>query len=140
MSIIPVTAALTVVHGKALEPHQDWLVAQGSPTPHLAVVGIRDADAAADDAAAGVGAVVALVAYAHQRARPHVRVAHHALAVALLAQPPDGDAGLLAAHDQVGVMLRLRVMQTETSDSMLALGTRAMGDGADAASAQPGRG
>ncbi len=42
-----------------------------------------------------------LVAYPHQRRWPHVAVAHGALAVALVAKPPDGDAGLLAAHDQV---------------------------------------
>jgi hypothetical protein len=56
----------------------------------LAVVGVGDALAAADDAAALVAAVVALVADAHQRARPHVRVADDALAIALLAQSPDG--------------------------------------------------
>ena len=35
-------------------------------------------------------------------------VAHGALAVAFLAQAADGDARLLAAHDQVGVVLRHR--------------------------------
>ena len=48
----------------------------------LAVVGIRDAKAATDDAAPGVRAVVALVADAHQGRRPHVTVAHDALAIA----------------------------------------------------------
>ena len=36
---------------------------------------------------------------------PHVRVADDALAIALLAEAADGDARLLAAHDQVGVVL-----------------------------------
>lgn len=48
----------------------------------LAVVGVGHAGPPADDAAALVGAVVALVADAHQRAGPHVRVADHALAIA----------------------------------------------------------
>lgn len=71
----------------------------------LAVVGVGDADAAADDAPPLERAVVALVAHADERARPDVRVADHALAVALLAQPPDGDPRLLPAHYQVGVVL-----------------------------------
>jgi hypothetical protein len=85
----------------------------GAPVPVLlllrallAVVGVRDAHAAADDAPPLERPVVALVADADQRARPHVRVADDALAVALLAQPPDGDAGLLPAHDQVRVVFR----------------------------------
>ena len=49
-----------------------------------AIVRIRDADAAAHDAAALVRAVVALVADAHERVRVNVRVADHALAVACI--------------------------------------------------------
>jgi len=77
----------------------------GAPVPVLlepgafeAVKGVRDALAAADDALVLVVAEAALVADAHQRRRPHVRVAHGALAVALVAEASDGDAGLLAAH------------------------------------------
>ena len=36
---------------------------------------------------------------------PHVRVADDALAIALLAEAADRDARLLAAHDEVGVVL-----------------------------------
>jgi len=39
-------------------------------------------------------------------ASPYVRVTDHALSVALFAQPADRNAGLLAAHDEIGVMLR----------------------------------
>ena len=53
-----------------------------------------------------VVAEATLVADAHQRRRPHVRVADGALAVALVAEPPDGDARLLAAHDEIWVMAR----------------------------------
>ena len=56
----------------------------------LAVVGVRDAGASADGAATLVGAVVTLVADADQRARPHVRITHHALAVTLFAQSTNG--------------------------------------------------
>jgi hypothetical protein len=55
----------------------------------LTIVGVGDALATTDDAAALVAAVVALVADAHERARAHVRVADDALAVALLAQAAD---------------------------------------------------
>lgn len=47
----------------------------------FAIIGIGDADAAADDAAPGVGPVVALITNAHKRSRSHVRVAYDALAV-----------------------------------------------------------
>ena len=40
------------------------------------------------------------------RARPDIGVADDALAVALFAEAPNRDAWLLAAHDQVGVVLR----------------------------------
>lgn len=88
----------------------------------LAVVRIRNASTATDDAAALVRAVVALIAYTHQRARPHERVANHTSSITwttrvlvfslplsfslyrrrtLFAQTADGDAGLLAAEDQI---------------------------------------
>ncbi|KAK1827113.1 hypothetical protein QBC39DRAFT_428564 [Podospora conica] len=80
----------------------------GTPVPVLlqaraleAVKGVRDALAAAHDALVLVVAEAALVADAHQCRRPHVRVAHGALAVALVAEAADGDAGLLAAHDEI---------------------------------------
>lgn len=55
----------------------------------LAVVGVAHAHAAADDAAALVGAVVALIAHTHERRGAHIRVTDGALSVALLTQPPD---------------------------------------------------
>ncbi len=71
----------------------------------LAVVGVGDAGAAADNAAPLVAPVVALVADTHQRAWAHVGVANDAATVALLTKATDGHAGLLAAEDQVGVVL-----------------------------------
>lgn len=66
-----------------------------------AVKGVRDALAAAHDALVLVVAEAALVADAHQRRRAHVRVAHGTLAVALVAEAADGNAGLFAAHDEI---------------------------------------
>ena len=60
----------------------------------LAVKGVGAARRAADDAAAAVRAKVALVAHAHGRRRPHVRIADHALAVALFAQAANGCEGI----------------------------------------------
>ncbi len=71
-----------------------------------AVEGVADALAAADDALVLVVAEGALVADARQRRRPHVRVAHGALAVALVAQSPDVDPRQLAAHHEVRVVAR----------------------------------
>ena len=69
-----------------------------------AVEGVRDALAAADDALVLVVAEAALVADADERRRADVRVADGALAVALVAEAADGDAGLLAAHDEVAAV------------------------------------
>lgn len=70
----------------------------------VAVEGVADPFPAADDALILVVSEAALVADAHERRGPHVRVADGALAVALVAEAPDGDAGLLAAHDEIGVV------------------------------------
>eukprot|EP00446_Apocalathium_sp_SHHI-4_P029552 CAMPEP_0177223722 /NCGR_PEP_ID=MMETSP0367-20130122/38634_1 /TAXON_ID=447022 ORGANISM="Scrippsiella hangoei-like, Strain SHHI-4" /NCGR_SAMPLE_ID=MMETSP0367 /ASSEMBLY_ACC=CAM_ASM_000362 /LENGTH=168 /DNA_ID=CAMNT_0018673707 /DNA_START=206 /DNA_END=709 /DNA_ORIENTATION=- len=75
-------------------------------TALLAVVGVRDASTSADHAAPLVAAVVAFVADPRKGAGPDVRVADDALAIALLAETTDGDAGLLPAHDQVRMVLR----------------------------------
>ena len=72
----------------------------------LAVVGIRHARPAANGAAPCKGAKVALCAQAHRRVRAHVAVAHHALALAALAQLAHAGARLLAAHDEVWVVAR----------------------------------
>ncbi|KAJ4983215.1 peroxin 26 [Stagonosporopsis vannaccii] len=70
-----------------------------------AVEGVADALAAAHDALVLVVAEGALVADAGEGGGAHVRVAHGALAVALVAEAADGYAGLLAAHDQVAAGL-----------------------------------
>jgi len=67
---------------------------------------VTDPRAAADNASTLVTPVVALVTYLHQVLRPHITVADHALAVAFLAQPANGDSWLFAAHDQIRVVLR----------------------------------
>ncbi len=66
-----------------------------------AVEGVRDPLAAADDALVLIVAEAALVADADEGRGADVRVADGALAVALVAEAADGDAGLLAAHDEV---------------------------------------
>lgn len=69
------------------------------------IVGIRDAGTTADDTAPLEGPIIALVTHTNQRAGPHIRVADHTLAIALLAQAPDCYSRLLPAHDQVWMML-----------------------------------
>ena len=81
----------------------------------LAVVGIRDANPAADDTAPSVRAIITLIANPYKSGRPHVRVADHALAIALLAETANGDSRLLPTHDEIGVMLGLRGKPEELS-------------------------
>ena len=69
-----------------------------------AVEGVGDALAAADDAFVLVVAEGAFVADAGEGRGPHVRVADGAFAIAFVAEAADGDAGLFAAHDKIGVM------------------------------------
>jgi hypothetical protein len=66
-----------------------------------AVERVADALAAAHDAFVLVVAERTLVADACQCGRSHVRVAHGTFAVAFVAESPDGDPGLLAAHYEV---------------------------------------
>ena len=68
-----------------------------------------------------VRAIVALIAYPDEGARADVRVADDAAAVALLAQPPDGHARLLAAEDEIRVMLRHREAEEGTKCRWLRL-------------------
>lgn len=65
------------------------------------VESVRDSLATAHHTLVLVVAEAALVADAHQRRWPHVGVAHGTLAVAFVAEPADGNAGLLAAHYEV---------------------------------------
>ena len=63
--------------------------------------------AATNDALVLVVAKGALVADADEGRGPHVAVADGALAVALIAEAADGDARLLAAHDEIAARLVL---------------------------------
>ncbi len=69
------------------------------------VIRVRHPDSAAYDAPSLETPVVAFVAYVDQIAGPDERIADDTLPVALLAQPPDGNTGLLSAHNQVRMML-----------------------------------
>lgn len=73
-----------------------------------AVEGVRDALAAADDALVLVVAERALFADADERGGPHVGVADGAFAVTFVAETSDGDAGLLAAHDEIAGSVSMR--------------------------------
>ncbi len=70
-----------------------------------AIIGVRNPHAATDHAPPLEAAVIALVAGVHDRARVDEAIAYDALAVALLAQPANGDAGLLPTHHQIGMVL-----------------------------------
>ena len=81
------------------------------PHPHnyqalTAIIGVRHAHPSADHAPPLEAPVIALVADVHDVLGIDEGVADDALSVALLAEPADGDAGLLAAHHQVGMVLR----------------------------------
>jgi hypothetical protein len=71
-----------------------------------AVEGVGDALATADDAFVLVVAEGAFVADAGEGRGAHVGVADGAFSVALVTEAADGDAGLFAAHDQVGMVAR----------------------------------
>ena len=66
-----------------------------------AVEGIRDTLATAYNALVLVVPKGAFVADAGESRGAHVRVANGAFAVTFVAETADGDAGLLAAHDQI---------------------------------------
>jgi len=71
----------------------------------LAVVGIRDPLTAANHTAAFVRTVVTLVTNTDQCAGADVRIANHALTITFFTKSPNSYSRLLAAHDQIGVML-----------------------------------
>lgn len=87
-----------------------------------AVEGVRDSLAAADDALVLVVAEGALVTDADERRGADVRVADGALAVALVADAADGDAGLLAAHDEVAGGVLASAMGTPALGGSLEMG------------------
>ena len=71
----------------------------------FAIVRIADALVAADSAAALEAAEIALVADLDEGARPHIGVANDALAVALLAEAPNGHSRLLPAENKIRMVL-----------------------------------
>merc|ERR1719334_1333456 len=70
------------------------------------VVGVGNAGPRADQTAALVRAVVAVVADSHELALAHKRVAKDAHSFVFLAQSTDRDSGLFVAKEQIRVVLR----------------------------------
>jgi hypothetical protein len=64
---------------------------------------VGDAFAATYDTLVLIVAEAAFVADADQGRRPDVAIAYGAFAVALVAETSDGNAGLLATHDEIAV-------------------------------------
>jgi hypothetical protein len=75
---------------------------------------ITDALTAAHDTLVLVVSEGALIADADEGGWAHVGIADGAFAVAFVAQAADGDAGLLAAHDQIGVVARHGELRIES--------------------------
>merc|ERR1719244_438727 len=71
-----------------------------------AVVGVGNAGSRADETAALVGAVVAVVADSHELALAHERVTKDAHSFMFLAQSANRDSGLFVAKEQIWVVLR----------------------------------
>lgn len=76
------------------------------PRAFKAVERITDSLAAADGTFVLVVAEGALIADTDEGGWAHVGVTDGAFAVAFVTQAADGDAGLLAAHDEIGVVAR----------------------------------
>ena len=96
---------------KQIRPRASQINNLRTPIPILleartleAIKRITDPLTTADDAFVLVVAKGALVADAHEGCGADVGVADGAFAVAFVAEAADGDAGLLAAHDEIGVM------------------------------------
>lgn len=71
-----------------------------------AVEGITDSLTATDHALVLVVSEGAFITDADESCGTNVGITHRAFAVTLVAKSADGDAGLLAAHNKVGVMTR----------------------------------
>jgi hypothetical protein len=71
-----------------------------------AIEGVTDPLTTADNTFVLIVAKGAFVADAHECSWADVRVAHGAFAIAFVAETADRDAGLFAAHDEIGVMAR----------------------------------
>ena len=68
------------------------------------IIGIGNPRTAANHAPPLIRPIIALVADSNEGTGSDIRIAHHTFAVAFFAEAPDGDARLLAAHDEVGVV------------------------------------
>lgn len=71
-----------------------------------AIKGVTNPFPATDDAFVLVVAERAFVADAYEGGGPHVGVTDGTFAVTFVAEAADGDAGLLAAHYEIGVVTR----------------------------------
>lgn len=71
----------------------------------LAVEGIRNPSTSTNDTPALITPIVALITNASQLTGPYIRVADYTLAITLLTEPANGDATLLAAHDEIWMVL-----------------------------------
>lgn len=69
------------------------------------IVGIGDSGTSTDHTPALVRSVVALITYANQGAGTHIRVADHTFAITFFTQSSDSNTSLLAAENQIGMML-----------------------------------
>lgn len=94
-----------------IRPRTSQVYNLGAPIPILlqtrtleAIERIADPLATADNALILVVAEGALVADADEGGRAHVGIADGAFAIAFVAETADGDAGLFAAHDEVGMV------------------------------------
>lgn len=70
-----------------------------------AVKCVRDSLSAAHDTLVLVVSKRALVTYPYESGRTNVGIADRAFAIAFVAEAADGDAGLLAAHYQVAILI-----------------------------------
>lgn len=107
VSMIPKTLLLI----KQIRPRTPQIDNLRTPIPILlqprtlkAIERIADPLATTHNALILVIAKGALVANAYESGGTHIGVADGAFAVAFVAESADGDAGLFAAHDEVGVV------------------------------------
>jgi len=70
----------------------------------LAIVGIRYALSTTNDTLALKASVITFIAYFNLGLWSDIGIANDALSIAILAQLADGNARLLSAHDQIGMM------------------------------------
>jgi len=71
----------------------------------LAIVGIGDSLASTNHASTLVGPVIALITHSDESAWSDIGIAYDTFAIAFLAEPANGNARLLSAHNEVWMML-----------------------------------